>query len=112
MRLERELASGENYSDILCYRNAVEPESGAPIYMLYEIIEVSRKSPEDTHNERARVTKLLESKFRTNVSYLEYKQRENDPKTLRLLKSRSSLPASHSDMRIAETVSPERNDEH
>ena len=74
LRLDKELATTPSQRDILRYQNIIEPVSGAPIYMLFEVIEVSRKSREDIEAERARLTKLLDTKFRSQINYLQFRQ--------------------------------------
>lgn len=70
MRFDRELANGPCYTDVLRYQNIIEPESGAPIYMLFEIVEVKRKTGEDIAAERESITNKLDKMFRSQINYL------------------------------------------
>ena len=61
--LEQEIKEKTQYNDVLMFDNILSEDGEYPIYMLFEVIEVCRKSPNDVIKERDIMTSRLRQTF-------------------------------------------------
>ena len=59
-RLETEVTLSNQYpKDVLQYKHIIDPDSGYPIYMLFEVLHVHRKTVRDVQEDQAKALKVI-----------------------------------------------------
>ena len=66
--------SNQYPKDVLQYKNIIEPDSGYPIYMLFEVLHVNRKTILDVQEDEMKAIKLIKdltnAQENINISFL------------------------------------------